>query len=102
VSRQPEWTFFGVPLREPTGTAVVALTVHTPEQASELGRYLSDIGKLLAGDLSGDDFEWSWRGRSIGRFSLESRPGHAIEAMRRAGPPPGAERYRRAVRRYPR
>ena len=102
MNGRPQWTFFGVPIQQGAGTAVVDLTVHSAEQASQVGRYLSDIGQMRIGHLSADDFAWSWRGESIGQFVLESRPDHAIEALRRAGPPPGAERYRRSVRRDPR
>jgi len=80
----------------------VNLTVHTHAHASLTGSYLSDVGKLLAGDLRPAEFEDRWRGESIGEIRFESRPAYAVEAARRAGPPPGGERYRRSVPRGPR
>jgi hypothetical protein len=102
MSGRVEWTFFGVPIAEPGGTRVTNVTVHSEENASTLGRYLSDLGQLQSGWLSSGEFEQRWDGVRLGKFALESRPGHALEAMRRAGPPPGGERYRRSVRRDPR
>jgi hypothetical protein len=97
-----QWTFFGVPVAEPGGTRVANLTVHSEADASTLGSYLSDLGRLQSGWLSTAEFEQLWDGVTLGRFALESRPGHALEAMRRAGPPPGGVRYRRSIRRDPR
>lgn len=97
-----EWTFFGVPVTEPGGTRVTNLTVHSEANASTVGSYLSDLGRLQSGWLSSADFEQLWDGVTLGTFALEARAGHALEAMRRAGPPAGGVRYRRAVRRDPR
>jgi hypothetical protein len=102
VTPRPEWTFFGVPIADAGGTRVVNLTVHTERDASRTGSYLSDLGKLTAGDLRPAEFESRWRGESIGGVRFESRPDYAVEAARRAGPPPGGERYRRSVPRGPR
>jgi hypothetical protein len=98
----PEWTFFGVPIAEPGGTRVTNVTVHTDAQASTLGRYMSSLGQLQDGLLSDAEFAERWTGVTLGGFVLEARAGHVLEAMRRAGPPPGGERYRRSVRRDPR
>jgi hypothetical protein len=98
----PQWMFFGVPIAEAGGTRVVDLTVHSHADASMLGRYLSSLGQLQAGWVSKGDFEARWGGVVLAGFVLEARAGHALEAMRRAGPPPAGERYRRSVRRDPR
>ena len=102
MTLRPEWTFFGVPIAEPGGTRVTNLTVHSEAQASTLGRYLSSLGQLQDGSLTNAEFAQRWSGVTLGGFVLESRAGHALEAMRRAGPPAGGVRYRRSVRRDPR
>ena len=97
-----QWTFFGVPIAEVGGTRVTNMTVDTDGAASILGSYLSSLGQLQDGWLSTAEFAQRWRGVTLGGLALEARPGHALEAMRRAGPPAGGVRYRRSVRRDPR
>lgn len=99
---QVEWQFFGVPIAESAGTHVTNLAVHNETQASTLGSYLSDLGQLQTGWLSAAEFTQRWQGVRLGGVALEGRAGHALEAIRRAGPPPGGVRYRRSVRRDPR
>jgi len=101
MAARVEWVFAGVPVHEVGGTRVVTLTLFSKSQASETGRYLSDLGKVQSGWLSARDFESAWRGRPIGGIQVEWRADFAVEAVRRAGPPPGAERYRRTIRRGP-
>lgn len=90
-----EWRFLGVPLADGSGTKVVTLTLRSARQASQTGTYLSDLGQVQSGWLSSRDFESRWRGVSIGGAAVEWRADNAVEAMRQAGPPPGAPRYRR-------
>ena len=101
MAARVEWVFAGVPVQEAGGTRVVTLTLFSKAQASETGRYLSDLGKVLSGWLTARDFEAAWRDRTIGGVQVEWRADFAVEAVRRAGPPPGAERCRRTVRRRP-
>lgn len=96
-----EWTFLGIPIVNGAGTDVVTLTVHSFDQASQTGQYLNDIGKVRYGRMGPAEFAARWGGRRIGGVEVEGRAGHAVEALRQAGPPPGAERYRRTVRRGP-
>jgi hypothetical protein len=96
-----QWTFIGVPVTSDTGTDVVTLTLSVAEQASEVGRYLNDVNQSATGWLSGAEFAARWSGRLIGGVQVEWRAEHAVEALRQAGPPPGAERYRRSGRRDP-
>ena len=93
------WTFLGVPVADGAGTKVVTLTLLSERQASQTGSYLSDLGQVESGWLRPADFEARWRGASIGGIAVEWRADHAVEALRLAGPPPGAVRYRRGWQR---
>jgi hypothetical protein len=94
-----QWWFGNVPVRDGVGTRVTNLTVHTQAEASALGSFLNDLGQVLAGTISPERFEADWRGRTVAGVALESRADFAVEAVLRAGPPLGGERYRRSVRR---
>jgi hypothetical protein len=97
-----QWTFLGVPVVSGAGTDVVTLTVYDPEQASLAGRYLNDVGAVQSARLSAEEFAARWYGRPVGGVAVEWRAGRVVEALRQAGPPPGAERYRKMIRRVQR
>lgn len=95
------WMFAGVPVANGSGTDVVTLTVGSAEEASTVGSYLSDIAKVMSGWMPLSEFGYRWAGVEVGGVGVESRPEHAVEALRQAGPPPGIERYRKIVSRGP-
>ena len=91
------WTFTGVPLRQGENTQPRDVTVHTSAEASTVGRYLADLGRVKQRRLSPGEFADRWADVEVGGATLEGRAAHALEVERRRGPEPGAERYRRVV-----
>jgi len=51
--------------------------------------------------MSAADFAARWSGQLVGGVPLEWRAANVVQAMRQAGPPLGATRYRKTVRRMP-
>ena len=95
------WLFLGVPVANGAGTDVVTLTVYDFAQASLVGTYLNNVGSVQSGHMSAADFAAHWSNQLVGGVPLEWRAGNVVQAMRQAGPPPGAARYRKTVRRMP-
>jgi hypothetical protein len=89
--------FFDVPVRDSAGTRLVTVAPRNAGQAGRVGRYLSDLGNVARGVLSPDDFARRWKGRQAAGYRVEHDAARALEAVRRAGPPPGGTRYRRVA-----
>jgi hypothetical protein len=89
--------FSDVPIRDATGTRLVTAAPRDAGQAGRLGRYLSDLGNVARGALPPDEFAARWKGRQVAGYRVEHDGARALEAVRRAGPPPGGTRYRRVA-----
>jgi len=92
-------TFRNVPLVDGRGTRVQNVTLYTFAQASQVGKYSSDLGKFSRGEMTDLEFETKWLGVSIGGIQVEGRARRALEAARRAGPPPNGIHYISSVQR---
>jgi hypothetical protein len=92
------WRMFaGVPVRDGENTRALDFTVTADADASTLGRYLADLGRVKQRRLTPDEFADRWSDVVVDGARLEDRAAHALEVERRRGPEPGAERYRRVV-----
>jgi hypothetical protein len=89
--------FYDVPIRDGSGTRLVTIAPRNAGQAGRLGRYLSDLGNVARGVLPADEFARRWKGRQVAGYRVEHDAARALEAVRRAGPPPGGTRYRRVA-----
>lgn len=90
--------FFGVPIRLPGGaTGLADITPRNAGAASRIGEYLADVGQLISGRLPAGEFRSRWRSRRVAGHRFEWDPARVLEILRRSGPEPGAERYRRVL-----
>ncbi|MHB8342633.1 MAG: hypothetical protein ACYDB7_15885, partial [Mycobacteriales bacterium] len=89
--------FLGMPIREHGGTRLIDVTPRDAGQASRVGRYLADVGQLVAGQLPAAAFADRWRGRHIAGHAAEWDAGRIMTILSQQGPEPGAVRYRRVV-----